>query len=166
MNERTYMGPTTSSSQSLVSSSVSNIMSIATTMLNNTADICDAPKPCDSCWFYVTIIGANPDDRNAAETFVMYPQDFILDAAEGVSPSPVSAPNHVPRYLQNGSIPYSCRAGACDSCIGKIVQGTVNQEEQSFLDDDQINNGCVLTCVANPTSDVVIDIRPESIPYP
>lgn len=51
--------------------------------------------------------------------------------------------------------PYSCTAGACSTCMAKLLSGKVHMEACYALDDEEVKAGYILTCQSHPETDVV-----------
>ncbi|MEZ4805039.1 MAG: 1,2-phenylacetyl-CoA epoxidase subunit PaaE [Bacteroidia bacterium] len=68
-----------------------------------------------------------------------YNGDSILDAA-----------------LKTGAdLPFACKGGVCCTCRAKVTKGTVSMDMNFSLEDDEVENGYVLTCQSHPTSEEV-----------
>lgn len=53
--------------------------------------------------------------------------------------------------------PFSCEAGNCGTCMAKLTQGTATMRVNDALDDDEVEEGYVLTCQGIPDGPVVVD---------
>src|SRR5512147_727127 len=58
-------------------------------------------------------------------------------------------------------LPYGCKNGACGSCKGKILSGSVDYGvyQHKALTDEEKSRGKALFCQAKPLTDLVIEAR-------
>ena len=59
------------------------------------------------------------------------------------------------------ALPYSCRAGACRTCRGRILKGKVDfgHVHPTYLPVEEREKGYALLCQAQPLSDLVIEVQ-------
>ena len=70
------------------------------------------------------------------ETTPLAPGESILEATLQVRPD----------------APYACMGGACGTCRAKLVEGTVEMDQNFALGPADLEAGYVLTCQSHPTS--------------
>lgn len=61
--------------------------------------------------------------------------------------------------LQQGAdLPYACKGGVCATCRAKLVSGQVDMDANYALEDEEVQQGFILTCQSHPrTEKVVVD---------
>ncbi len=66
--------------------------------------------------------------------------DSILDAA----------------IKQGADLPFACKAGVCCTCKAKLLEGKVEMEVNWGLEQEEVEQGFILTCQSHPTTEIVV----------
>lgn len=66
---------------------------------------------------------------------------------------------------QGIDLPFSCQAGVCTTCAGRLMQGQVDQSEAMGIAPELKDKGYVLLCVAKPHSDLEVESGKEDEVY-
>ena len=74
------------------------------------------------------------------ETVNRVPKETLLESARRAGISP----------------PFSCEAGNCGTCMAKLLEGTATMRINDALDDDEVEDGYVLTCQGIPDTDKTV----------
>ena len=62
-------------------------------------------------------------------------------------------------------LPSGCKQGECSACIAQLISGEVDQSEQKFLRQSELEAGYIVTCVAYPLSDCTLITHQEQVLY-
>ena len=55
-----------------------------------------------------------------------------------------------------GDAPFACKGGVCGTCRAKVVEGSVEMDQNWALEPEEVERGYVLTCQSHPTSEKVV----------
>ena len=66
---------------------------------------------------------------------------------------------------QGIDLPFSCQAGVCTTCAGRLSRGKVEQSEAMGIAPELQQQGYALLCVAQPRSDLEVESSKEDEVY-
>jgi ring-1,2-phenylacetyl-CoA epoxidase subunit PaaE len=69
-----------------------------------------------------------------------YDAEYILDAA----------------LAKGADLPYACKGGVCCTCKAKLIDGKVKMDVNYALEEDEVEQGYILTCQSHPLTDIVV----------
>jgi ring-1,2-phenylacetyl-CoA epoxidase subunit PaaE len=83
---------------------------------------------------------------------------FTLDGLQGEVKSPKGQRETVlnAALRVRPDVPFACAGGVCGTCRAKVVEGSVEMDENYALEPDEIEKGYVLTCQSHPTTDKLV----------
>ena len=58
---------------------------------------------------------------------------------------------------QDIDLDYGCRSGSCGVCKARLIKGKVDMETDEGLEPEEKEDGYILTCVATPVTDCILD---------
>jgi ring-1,2-phenylacetyl-CoA epoxidase subunit PaaE len=56
---------------------------------------------------------------------------------------------------QGADLPFSCKGGVCATCKARLLEGKVDMEVHYALEQEEIDEGYILTCQSHPRTDAV-----------
>jgi ring-1,2-phenylacetyl-CoA epoxidase subunit PaaE len=69
---------------------------------------------------------------------------------------PYNGPSILDAALQQGAdLPYACKGGVCCTCKARLREGNVAMDVVWGLEQDEIDQGFILTCQSHPTTEKV-----------
>ncbi len=57
---------------------------------------------------------------------------------------------------EDADVPFSCKGGVCCTCKAKVMEGKAKMDLNYSLDDDEVEEGFILTCQAHPLTENVV----------
>lgn len=90
------------------------------------------------------------------------PKSQVTVKVDGISfdfELPYEGSNILDAAMHKGAdLPFSCKGGVCSTCRAKLMEGVVDMDVNYALEEDEVEDGFILTCQSRPRSErIVID---------